>query len=190
MNSVCRFMIYKTQGIIIKKTDLAEADRLLTVYTKDFGKILVKAKAVKKSQAKLKGHLELFLCSHLMLAQGKSVDIITSAETIESFPCLRRGLNPLAAAYYLSELIDKLIVGPEKDKEIWDLLLLSFQELDALKPEVLKISQNFERKLLEFLGYDLSGQSAKKDPLSFIRSLVGEKINSETFLKKTAFMLR
>jgi DNA repair protein RecO (recombination protein O) len=183
-------MLYKTQGIIIKKTDLAEADRLLTIYTKDFGKILAKARAVKKTQAKLKGHLELFIHSHLMLAQGRSRDIITSAETIESFPCLRRDLNSLAAAYYLSELIDKLIVEPEKDERIWELFLSSLKRIEAPEGASFEIIKNFENKLLEFLGYDLAGESNELNSLSFIQSLIGEKINSRDFLKKTAFMIK
>lgn len=175
-------MIYKTQGIIIKKIDLAEADRVLTFYTKDFGKIKGLAKAVKKSKAKLKGHLELFVHSHLMLAQGKNTDIITSAETIESFPRLRKDLDSLAAAYYLAELADKLITEPEKDERIWDLLLSSFKKLETFQEPSSEIIKNFENKLLEFLGYDLAGQPARQDSLSFIQSLIGEKINSRQFL--------
>ena len=188
-------MIYKTQGIIIKKTDLAEADRLLTIYTKNLGKILVKAKAIKKTQAKLKGHLELFLHSHLMLAQGRNMDIITSAETIEGFPNLHQDLSALASAYYLAELIDKLIAGQEKDQRIWDLILSSFQQLniDVGIFDVGRLAsriQIFENKLLEFLGYDLASQPAKQEPLSFIQSLLGEKINSREFLQRTIFELR
>src|SRR3989338_8346383 len=115
-------MIYKTQGIIIKKTDLTEADRLLTIYTKDLGKILVKARAVKKTQAKLKGHLELFLHSHLMLAQGRNMDIITSAETIEGFPNHHQDLSALASAYYLAELIKQLIPSHEQVQKTSDLI--------------------------------------------------------------------
>jgi len=75
-------MLYKTQGIIIKNSNLGEVDRLITVYTNDFGKLVIKGKSVRKNQAKLKGHLELFLYSHLMIAPGRGFDIITGAETI------------------------------------------------------------------------------------------------------------
>ena len=59
------FLRYKTQGIIIKRTNLGEFDRLLTVYTKDFGKILIRGKSIRKNQAKLKGHLELFFINSI-----------------------------------------------------------------------------------------------------------------------------
>lgn len=175
-------MLYKTQGIIIKKTDLAETNRLLTIYTRDFGKIRVLARAVKKEQAKLKGHLELFLHSRLMLAPGRNLDIITGAETIESFPQLHQRLSSLAAAYYLAEIIDKIMAGPEKDERIWNLLLSSFQELDITIKT--KTVQNFENKLLEFLGYDLTNQINRQNPVSFIQSLIGEKICAKEFLEK------
>lgn len=192
-------MLYKTQSIIIKKTDLAQADRLLTIYTKDFGKIKVLARAVKKSQAKLKGHLELFIHSHLMLAPGRNLDIITSAETIENFPSLRCNLPSLATAYYFTELIDKLIVAPEQDEKIWRLLLSTFQntelscgrlslphlvDVGGLASHMTQITSNFENKLLEFLGYDLTDQPDKQNPISFIQSIIGERINSKNFLEK------
>ena len=173
-------MVYKTQGIVIKKKDLTEADRCLTVYTKDFGKILVKGKAVKKSQAKLKGHLELFMLSHLMIAQGKGLDIVTSAETINNYSWLRSNLPSLAAAYYFSELVDKLIVGPEKDEKIWQLLLAGFNQLNKEDGQTASLIKIFEAKLIQFLGYDLSQQT--KNPVVFIQSVLGEKINSKKFL--------
>lgn len=145
-------MLYKTQGIIIKKQNFGENDRLLTIYTKDFGKILVKAKAVRKNQAKLKGHLETFYYSYLIIAPARGWDIVTSAETIDSFPYLRQNLSCLAAAHYLSELTDKLMAGPEKDADIWQLLLHSFKQLDQ-EEEIKRIINNFENSLVNFLGY-------------------------------------
>lgn len=165
-------MLYKTQGIIIKRKNLGEFDRLLTVYTKEFGKILVKAKSVRKNQSKLRGHLELFLFTHLIIAPGKGFDIITGAETIDSFSYLHKNLPCLTATYYLSELVDKLIVGQEQDKKIWELIYSTFQQLNQgnnIKP----IINDFENKLLEFLGY---GKQEK--PLDFIEGLVNEKIRN------------
>lgn len=169
-------MLYKTQGIIIKRTNLGEVDRLLTVYTKDFGKILVRAKSVRRSQSKLKGHLELFLHSHLSLAPGKNLDIITGAETIERFSGLHQQLPYLATAYYLSEVIDKSLAGPEKDEQIWQLILSSFYNLDQEKMDVKILIANFQRKLSGFLGY---GESQSN-----------EEIYAKAFLQKALDLLR
>lgn len=175
-------MVYKTLGIIIKKKDLKDADRLLTIYAKDFGKILVKAKAIKKSSAKLKGHLELFVLSYLMIAQGKNLDIITNAETIENFSNLRRNLKSLACAYYFLELIDKLIAGPEKDTKIWQLLFDSFSKLNQRSVSYDLLTKAFEIKLLEYLGYDLRLKDKGQEPENFIRHILDEKVNSKKFI--------
>lgn len=177
-------MLSKTQGLIIKKANLAEVDQLLTIYTEDFGKILVKVKSVRKNQAKLKGHLELFLQSHLMIAPGRGLDIITGAETIKSFSGLHQNLISLAAAHYLSELIDKLISDPEKDSNVWHLLLTSFQELDqSKKPQA--VINNFENKLLGFLGYGFD----QKNRLHFIELLLKEELSSKYFLQKVSHLV-
>ena len=109
-------MLYKTQGIIIKKSNLGEFDQLLTVYTKEFGKVLLKGKSVRKNQAKLKGHLELFLNSYLMIAPTKGFDIITGAETLNNFSYLHKNLSSLASSYYLSELLYHETKGAEHAK--------------------------------------------------------------------------
>jgi len=179
-------MLYKVRGIIIKKTNLGDTDRLITVYSKDFGKILVKAKSIRKNQAKLKGHLELFLYSHLMIAPGRGFDIITGAEIIKSFSRLHDRLTSLAAGYYLAELIDKLIVGPEKDENIWVLFLSSLEQLNRMSCDTKAIISNFENRLVEFLGYGTERNNIN----NIFQSLLGEKIKSKYFLQKTLYLLR
>ncbi len=173
-------MLYKTKGIIIKKSNLGEFDQLITVYTKEFGKILLKGKSVRKNQAKLKGHLELFLNSCLMVAPARGFDIITGAETINSFSRLHNNLLSLFVSFYLSELIDKLIPEPEKDNQIWQLVLCSFQEINQKNNDIKIIINNFENRLLEFLGYG----NKQNNNLNFIQSILNEKINSKHFLQK------
>ena len=172
-------MLYKTHGIIIKRKNLGEFDRLLTVYTKEFGKILIKAKSIRKNQSKLKGHLELFLFTYLMIAPGKGFDIITGAETIESFSYLHKNLSCLTATYYLSELIDKLIIGPEQDEKIWKLLYSTFQQLNQENKDIKPIINDFENKLLEFLGY-----GKQENFLSFVESMINDRIKTYPLLTK------
>jgi len=179
-------MLYKAKGIIIKKANSGDTDRLITVYSKDFGKILVKAKSIRKNQAKLKGHLELFLYSHLMIAPGRGFDIITGAEIIEPFSKLHNRLPSLAAGYYLAELIDKLIIGPEKDENIWTLFLSSLKQLNQMTCDTKATISNFENRLVEFLGYGTEKYNI--DDIS--QSLLGEKVRSKYFLQKTLYLLR
>jgi len=65
------FTHYRTQGFILKKADAGEADRLFTVYTKDFGKLELLARAVRKIKSKLRAGLEIFYLSEMNSSREK-----------------------------------------------------------------------------------------------------------------------
>lgn len=149
--------MYSTEGVILKRIDVGEADSLFTIYTKDFGKILARAQGIKKETAKLKGHLEPLNLSAMSFVLGKNGPRITSAELSSFFPSIRREIDKLRAASYIMSFIDKHCFDGEKDEKLWGLLLTSLQELDngnfdtgALK----NFLHSFERALLSSLGYD------------------------------------
>lgn len=175
--------VYKTEGIIVGRFNSNEWDRLLIVYTKEKGKILVKAKSVRKKEAKLKETLELFNHIHLMLAHGKNIDTVVGATISSGFPVIRTHLPSLSATYYISELVDKLIVAPERDEQIWDLLTkaFSFLEEKECNPQTIqKLLERFEARLLEELGHPVD--ASRLNRLDFIQNLCGERIESSSFL--------
>jgi len=172
--------VYKTEGIILKSADLGQLDRLLTIYSRSHGKISVRAISAQKKESKLRGYLEPFTYSKFLLAKSKTIDILTDAESVDNFSFLHQNLESLAYAYYFSELIDKLIVAPERDENVWRLILRAFKVLDQKQTDLPKIKMLFEQKLLEFLGHGIPKN--KKAP-EVIQGLVGEKIKAEIFLK-------
>ena len=123
---------YKTEGIIIKRNNFLESSLILDIYTKDYGKIEAVARSARKAKGKLKGHLELFLWTELILARGKSIDTITSSLTIESFSNLRNNLKLSYGAYYILELVDKMTAEGNRDERIFCLLKKSLLFLDKL----------------------------------------------------------
>ena len=76
---------FKTEGIILKRMNYGEADRILTIYTLHHGKIRAMAKGVRKLQSRKAGSLELFNHSVLFLIKGKNLDLVTEAQTIDLF---------------------------------------------------------------------------------------------------------
>ncbi|MFQ5886561.1 MAG: DNA repair protein RecO, partial [Anaerolineae bacterium] len=85
-----RERLYRAEAIVLRRMNLGEADRLLTLYTPEWGKIRVVAKGVRKPTSRKAGHLELFTHSRLLIAKGRSLDIVTQAETITPFLPLRK----------------------------------------------------------------------------------------------------
>ncbi len=123
---------YKTEGIIIKRNNFLESGLILNIYTRDYGKIEAVARSARKAKGKLKGHLELFLWTEIILAHGKNIDTITSSLTIKSFSSLRNNLKLSFAAYYILELVDKITAEEYQDERIFYLLKRSLLFLDEL----------------------------------------------------------
>lgn len=117
-----RDRVYRTSGIILRRTDFGEADRLLTVLTPERGKLRLVAKGARKPSSRKSGHVELFCHTQLLVAVGRDLDIITQAETIEPFLALREHLLSTTYAYYLAELADAFTGEEDVSKPMFDLV--------------------------------------------------------------------
>jgi DNA repair protein RecO (recombination protein O) len=113
---------YKATGINLKSMPLGEADRILTVLTREFGLMRVVAIGCRKQNSKLGGRSGLFVVNELMLAKGKSLDKITQAETLESYPGLGRDLKKLTAGQYLAELVLQQALSEQPQEDLFYLL--------------------------------------------------------------------
>jgi DNA repair protein RecO (recombination protein O) len=152
------FTHYRTQGFILKKNDRGEADRLFTVYTKDFGKLELLAKAVRKIKSKLRAGLEIFYLSEIEFIQGKAQKTLTDAILVDGFKALRKDLARLAVARKIAEVFDSLVKGQEKDERLWLLLAGTFRRLgmENSKPGASDLIYHyFIWNFLSLLGYQL-----------------------------------
>ena len=91
---------------MLRHSEFGEADRLLTVYTPELGKLRLLAKGVRKPRSRKAGHLELFTRTELLVARGRNLDIITQAQAIEPYRALRCALWRMRNACYVVELVD------------------------------------------------------------------------------------
>lgn len=146
-------MIYKTKGIILKRTNLGEADRIVTILTEKHGKIKVIAKGVRKTLSKMAGHLEPFCLSKLEIAKGRNLDIIAGAEVQKCFHSLRSDFEKTKNSFYLGEIVDKMLEEGEPHPEIYHLLDDTLEHLNLILAPLLK--PYFEINLLKELGLNL-----------------------------------
>jgi DNA repair protein RecO (recombination protein O) len=155
---------YQTEAIIIKKTKLGEADRILTFYTPDMGKVQGVAKGVRKPKSKLSGHLELLTHSMVLLTRGRgNLDTITGSQTIDGFYPLKSDLDLGVCALYATELVNQFGVDRQENRPLFDLLLELMRALCELKPAADSALSNrpvidarlryFEVQLLQRVGY-------------------------------------
>lgn len=160
MTASGRDRVYRTEGTVLRRLDLGEADRVLTLYTPAWGKLRVMAKGVRKPASKLGGHLDLFTRVRLVLARGRTFDIVTAADTLDAYAGLRGEgpgapadmLERLGAAYYLAELLDQFTAEGLENRPVWELLGTGLDALSTGLPIDL-VARHFELRLLVYLGY-------------------------------------
>ena len=143
---------YQTEAIIIKKTKLGEADRILTLYTPHLGKIQAVAKGVRRPRSKMSGHLELLTHSLISLARGKNIDTVTGTQTISSFLPLKSDLNLTSYALYATELVNQFTADTAEDYPLFQLLLETMHRLCQGDDNEL-VLRYFELRLLNEVGY-------------------------------------
>jgi len=144
--------VYRTTGIIIKRYKFGEADRLLTIFTADYGKVRAIAKGAMRPGSKLGGNVELLAHSQLMLAHGRNLDIVTQAQALDTFLPMRDSLELMSCGFYLSELVDNFTEENVEDKETFGLFLDTLRLLSETGDGE-RIVRFFELRLLGRLGY-------------------------------------
>jgi len=147
-----RERLYRTDAIVLSRTDVGEADRILTIFTPSRGKLRVMAKGVRRPTSKLGPHLEYFTRSELMLAKGRELDVVTGAETRDAYLGIREDLERMAHASHLAELVNRLTQDREENGRVFDLLARSLRLLaDGVDP--FGVSRHFELALLTAVGF-------------------------------------
>lgn len=173
---------FKTEGIILKRSNYGEADRILTIFTKHYGKIKVIAKGVRRISSRKGGNVEAFNQVSLFLVQGKNLDLVTEAEVVDSFRSWRKDLKKVGLAYYFCELVDKLTPEGQANRAVFELLLGYLKKLSFGLDY--RLVRSFEEELLGELGFGVP-QAFKNTPgslKSYIESIVEKKINSPKIL--------
>jgi len=150
------FIHYRTRGFFIKKENRGEADQLFTVFTRDYGKIEILGKAIRKISSKLKSGAETFYLSDIEFIQAKRYKTLIDAVPIRKFKNIGKDLKRLKVAHKISKDLGGLVRGPEVDEKLWHLLSDVFQKLDnpcLASNRLFLLYYYFLWSLLSILGY-------------------------------------
>lgn len=152
-------MYIKTNGIVLRETEYKDNDKLLTVLTKDLGKITVKARGVKSGRSRLKASSQLLSFSELTLLEKLDRYTMTEGNVIELFAELRDDIELLSLATYFAQVCDTVAQEDEESSEVLSLLLNSLYALSKLKLPQMLVKAVFELRLMCITGFlpDLRG---------------------------------
>lgn len=144
--------LYKTTGIVIGRTNFGEADRIIRLMTNSHGKISIIAKGVRKIKSRSAGHLELLGEVELMLAEGKNLDVVTSARLVWYPHELAEDYSRLERAFMFATMVDRLLEEHQSQPEIYSLLSDGLHALND-GHDILLVELWFKLRLLRGLGY-------------------------------------
>lgn len=143
-----------TQGIVLRETNYKEADKILTVLTRDWGKRTVKARGCRRKNSKLTAASQLLVYSELTLSERGEFTTLTEADPLEQFWSVRQDLETLALASYFAEVAEASAQEGETCPELLSLLLNCLYALDTLKKPRALVKAVFELRLLCLTGYE------------------------------------
>jgi len=124
---------YKTKAIILSSYPFREHDRIVTFFSGEFGKIEARARGLRKITSKLAGHLEPFIETELLLANGRVWDILAGSKTIKSREKLRSGVEKITSSLVCVEAVKRVAKPFSQDNRIYSLLSASFDAIEEAK---------------------------------------------------------
>lgn len=184
---------FKTEGIIIKRRNYKDSDRILTVLTKTHGKIYVRAAGVRKITSRRAGHIELLNHSILTLYQGNAYPILTEVSGINNFSMIKNDLDNIGLALHLCELVDGLCPENQENTRVFLLLRSTLERLSqaavlnkANNPDEGRLIINeFEMQILTLLGYWNKANYAQAfDTGDFIENILERRLKSRNIFSK------
>ena len=168
---------YKIEGIVIKRKDFGEADRILTVFARHQGKIKVVAKGVRKISSRRAPHVELLNQSIITIHDGK-IPTLTEAETIRHYSQLKNDLKKAGYAFYICELVDGLTAEHQENRNVFRLLEQTLYDLEIVR-DPRPLIKRFEQEILILLGFWPKEQMFLEDSDRFIEDIMEKKIKTK-----------
>ena len=144
---------YKVEAVVLRRISLGETDRIVTLFTRDKGKLNAIAKGARGPRSKLSGVTEPFTYFDGLLAQGQNLDVLTQAQVQQPFSAIRKDLERVGYASHFVEIVDAGIEERQRTPGLWDLLVAALCALEvSTTPDVL--ARAFELHALRVLGYE------------------------------------
>ena len=204
---------YKAEGIILQTSDFGDANRVVTLFTKEFGKLEVNAYGCRRVKSPLAGATQLFNHVKVEISPGSKVDTIREADIVHFWKNLTTDLDRLTYTSIFFEVVNKMTLPKVFEPNIFNLLVKSLPVLDSRNPRIAALIgicqfmqfsgfQNIENypenlcatfsKMLQFnwreetkLTFNAKQiSSAEKFLLNYVQSIIGKELNSVKFLRQ------
>lgn len=146
--------VYKAEALVLRHQPLGEVDRIITLFTREGGKVRAVARGIRRPTSRLVGRVEPFTHGRFLLARGRTFDVVAQVEVVESFSGIRRDLLRAAYAAYVAELVDRFLQERDRHEDVFELACATLAVLDTAGPEEGEMQTLwFALRLAGVLGY-------------------------------------
>ncbi|HKX18980.1 MAG TPA: DNA repair protein RecO [bacterium] len=146
--------VYKVGAVVLRHQPVGEADRVLTLFTLEYGKLRVSARGVRKTTSRLAGRVQPYTEGRFLLARGRTLDVVAQAEVVRSFAGLQQDLLRSAYAAYVAELVDRFLPERDRHPDIFEALVDAFGVIETASEDEAEVyALWFSLHLADSLGY-------------------------------------
>ena len=184
--------LYKATGIILKRTNSGEGDKIVWVLCEHFGKKRFIGKGIRKINSRRAGHLELFSKTQFLIHRGSKLDYITGATAERFYGSLYQTLSHIASAYTACEIIDRLIMEGQEHDDSYYLLDRFLTSIETTLPQELpRRLQIFIDDILIILGYKRKETKSTSlgNSIASVERIIERKIRSVNLLSKSGMLV-
>ena len=184
--------LYKATGIILKRNNVGEGDKILTVFCEKVGKKRFIAKGIRKVGSRRAPHLGLFSKTDFLIHKGKMLDSITGATARHLCGSSYIYLGQIACAYAACEVIDRLIMEGQEHDDTYELLDTVLSDIETSEYIQLPIIlQEFMDRVLMTLGYRRreTRSNSLGDAIYQVETVMERKIRSKSLLSRSGISL-
>lgn len=170
-------------GIILKRSDVGEADRIVTVFTREQGKIAAVAKGCRKLSSSRAAALEPGSHSKIFLVETKSLPILTQAQLITDFSHAKKDLTSMRKVFEVLEIIDSLLIESDIQERVFAHTLAIFEHLNTLELTNANTVRAHLTAIVEILGFaDRANMVGGRPFRDYVEELTQKKMKAYAYL--------
>ena len=158
---------YQTEAVVVAVRDWGDADKIVTLFSRDHGKIIAFANGARRPKSPLAGGMQLFTHLDVRLSSGKNYDSVKQCETKHSFRHVQEDFNCMAYGMFIAELVAELCPERQSEPGVFDLLVEVLSILSLRNPRMVALAWAWQ--ILFIMGYypDFNQCGICGQPLSF-----------------------
>lgn len=176
----------KTEAVVLKRTNIGEADKLVTLFTRSLGKIRVKAPGIRRINSRRAPHLELFNHIEVSLNRSQNALVVSEVQLIDGYASLKDQISQVGLAFYICEVVDRLLPESQSHPSVYDLLTQVLADLSTPGGGE-RNTKEFIVQLLWELGFLPKGEYPKMGVTAFVEDIIENKIKSRKFIDQSKY---